>query len=132
MTRGMTSTTSSLLTRAPRVLGALTVAYSAVVLASPRTLAAPAGLTSDSGFVSPSVATAVRGLALRDVASGAAMVVARRGTPLRTAIGVRVASDLGDAALFAVAAPDAATRAKAVAVALGWGALCAASARVAG
>ena len=112
----------------PRVMGVLTAAYGVSVLARPDLLAKPSGRTEADGTVSEGVAVVTRALAARDAASGLAMVFAPAGPALRTAIAVRVGSDISDAVLLGLALPDKDKRRKVVAVALLWGALCAASA----
>ncbi|MCD2191796.1 hypothetical protein LQ327_00120 [Actinomycetospora endophytica] len=67
----------------------------------------------------------IRALGGRDLASGLAMAVAPQGTPLRTAVGIRVGSDLVDLVVLGTSLPDRGARSNAVAVAGGWGALCA-------
>jgi hypothetical protein len=101
----------------PRVLGAATAAYSAAVVAKPEVLTTPTGLGD-------TVATHAlsRAVGARDLVSGLAVALAPAGTPLRLALLVRVAMDLGDAAL-GLAAPDKAIRTKVVAIALGWAAV---------
>ncbi|MGJ0119712.1 hypothetical protein ACQ7HM_10940 [Williamsia sp. MIQD14] len=109
----------------PRVLGAITAAYSAALLVRPSLLARPCGFAPGTA-VPRSVATLIRGIAVRDLAGGVAMVAAPPGAPLTAAIGVRVASDLGDAVVFGAGLTG--TRAPKIAgFAAMWGALCAAS-----
>ena len=112
-------------TALPRILGAATALYSAAVLVRPRLLAKPCGFAA-TDEVPRSVAVLIRGIAVRDLASGAAMIAAPQGEPLRAAIAVRVAADIGDAVVFGTGL----TRQRApkvAAVAALWGALCAAS-----
>lgn len=117
----------------PRLLGALTAAYGAGLLVSPKQLLAqPCDLTEGDGSVSAPVATLSRAIGARDVISGLLMCAAPRGNALRAAIAVRAASDLADAAVLGVSLPNAQARAKAAAVAGSWGGLCALSARGAG
>ncbi|MGU3292612.1 hypothetical protein [Williamsia sp. M5A3_1d] len=109
----------------PRVLGAITAVYSAALLVKPSLLARPCGFTPGTAVPRP-VATLIRGIAVRDLASGTAMVVAPPGAPWTAAIGVRVASDLGDAVVFGAGLTG--TRAPKIAgFAAVWGVLCAAS-----
>ena len=54
------------------------------------------------------------------------MMLAPPGAALRTALAVRVACDAGDAIGFGVAVPPS-SRAKVIAVAAGWGLICAAA-----
>ncbi|MFC9359610.1 hypothetical protein ACFTZB_23965 [Rhodococcus sp. NPDC057014] len=63
------------------------------------------------------------------MASGLALAAAPAGAALRAAVAVRVVSDFGDAAVFGLALPDAATKAKVAGVAVAWGVLCAYSGR---
>ncbi|GAA1899826.1 hypothetical protein [Williamsia serinedens] len=116
-------------TALPRVLGAVTAAYSAALLVRPRLLAKPCGFAA-TDEVPRSVAVLVRGIAVRDLASGAAMVAAPQGEPLRAGIAVRAAADFGDAIVFGTGL----TRQRAPKIAgfaAVWGALCAASGVVA-
>ena len=70
-------------------------------------------------------AIGIRALGGRDLASGLAMAFAPEGTPLKTAVAVRVGSDVVDLVLLGTTLPDRQARTKAAAVAAGWGALCA-------
>ena len=110
----------------PRVLGAFTAAYGVYTLARPHSLARVTGLlTSDRPA---SRATRNLGLAIgaRDLVSGVAMMLAPTGAALRTALAFRVACDAGDAIGFGVAVPPS-SRPKVIAVAAGWGLICAAA-----
>ena len=78
-----------------RVLGAVTAAYSAVLVVSPRVLAGPTGLTSRDGEVPGPVRTLIAAIGARDTAIGAAMVLAAPGRPLRTVVATRVAAVFG-------------------------------------
>jgi hypothetical protein len=111
-------------TMVPRALGVLTAAYGAYTLARPQSLARVAGLVTPER--PPSRATRNLGWAIgmRDLVSGAAMILAPPGNPLRAALAVRVACDAGDAVGFGVAVPRS-SRAKVIAVAAGWGLICA-------
>lgn len=115
----------------PRIIGGLTTAYGLYTLARPHSLARAAG-------VEPGDRDALRhhrnlGWAIggRDLVSGAAMVLATPGKSLRAAITARVACDLGDAVGFGLWASPR-SRAKVIAVATGWGLLCAAAFAAAG
>ncbi|MFC9553975.1 hypothetical protein ACFTWF_24330 [Rhodococcus sp. NPDC056960] len=110
-------------------MGVLTAAYSTAIIVSPRILAKPCKLTRADGGVSPEVATVIRAVGVRDAASGLLLALAPSGAALRGAVLVRVASDLGDAAVFGIALPDPATKAKVAGFALAWGTLCAYSGR---
>ena len=105
-----------------RGVGAATAAYGLAVTLRPRLLAGPSGLVDARGQVAPHTATSLRPLALRDAASGVALLLAPTGPALRVAAAVRLAADFGDAVLLAGTLPRD-RRARAVAVSLGWGAL---------
>ena len=108
----------------PRVLGALTAAYGAYTLARPQSLARVAGLVTRDRPASDGTRNLGWAIGARDLVSGAALMLAPRGAALRTALAVRVACDAGDAIGFGVSVPRTA-RAKVVAVAAGWGVICA-------
>ena len=99
--------------------GAATAAYSAVLVARPDVLLRPMGLarTADSR-------TLTRLIGIRDTAIGLAMVLAPAGAARRAAVGARVASDWGDAAVLVGALRGRRTRGKVVGFATVWGALC--------
>ncbi|MDT0309519.1 hypothetical protein RM780_21535 [Streptomyces sp. DSM 44917] len=106
-------------TRLLRTVGAATALYGLAVAARPGLLARPSGLGDGAA-----VRAAVRPLAWRDAASGLALALAPQGPALRTAAAVRLASDLGDAALLGGTLPAGrARRAGAVAVSAAWAAL---------
>jgi hypothetical protein len=107
----------------PRTLGALTAAYGAYTLLRPQSLLRAAGLERTTE-PSRSGRTLARVIGARDVLSGLAMVAAPPGPLLRAAVLARVASDSADVVGFGTAVPDS-HRAKVVAVAGGWGLLCA-------
>ncbi len=109
---------------ATRVLGALTAGYSVALAAQPKVLAKPLKLTRIDGSVDPTVAMLCRGLAVRDTASGLAMLFAPEGTPLKTATVIRAASDIGDAVVFGIGLADPGARKKTIAFASLWGLLC--------
>lgn len=111
----------------PQILGGLTAAYGAAVLVSPKVLAGPTEL-APGGKVTRAVGALSRGVGARDVASGLAMVLAPTPQAQRTAIAVRVLSDLGDVLIFGSSLPSTSARRKAAAVGVLWGGLCAASA----
>jgi hypothetical protein len=102
-----------------------TAAYSVAIIAKPELFARPTKLASGRGDLSRGTAIGIRALGGRDLASGLAMAFAPEGTPLRTAVAVRVGSDVVDLVLLGTTLPDRQARAKAAAVAAGWGALCA-------
>ncbi|GAA2782151.1 hypothetical protein RMN57_34765 [Kitasatospora sp. CM 4170] len=109
-----------------RLTGAVTAVYGFAVARRPELLARPSGIGGPDGSVPADVAACLRPLAFRDAACGLAMVLAPDASALRTATLLRIASDLGDAALLATALPKRRHRAMAVAVSLGWAALSAA------
>ncbi|MER5971352.1 hypothetical protein ABT112_16705 [Streptomyces sp. NPDC002055] len=106
-----------------RLIGAVTAAYGVAVATRPEWLARPSGLVDDAGRTAVETAISLRPLAWRDAANGLAMAVAPEGAALRAATVLRIASDLGDAVLLGATLPGRATRVKAVAVSVGWGAL---------
>ncbi|MFF7588209.1 hypothetical protein ACFZCK_12085 [Kitasatospora purpeofusca] len=106
-----------------RLTGAATAVYGIAVARQPALLARPSGLTAPDGSVPAPVAACLRPLALRDAACGLAMALAPNDAALRTATALRIASDLGDAALLATALPARRHRVMAVVVSVGWGAL---------
>ncbi|MFI8851243.1 hypothetical protein [Streptomyces sp. 891-h] len=105
-----------------RAVGAATACYGVAVAAWPQLLAKPSGLVTEDGRTPQDTRTALRPLAWRDAACGAALMLAPEGPALTTAAWLRAAADLGDAALLGATLPRKA-RAKAVAVSVGWGAL---------
>lgn len=111
-----------------RVLGAVTAAYSATIIAAPQVLAKPCGLTTPASGVTAGVRTLIGGIGARDAAIGLAMVFAPPGRPLQVALAARVASDAADALIFGTTLPDRSARAKVAAFATAWATLCAASA----
>ena len=108
----------------PRLLGLATAAYGVTIFAKPALLLRPSGMRHDDHDMD----AVVRTLAARDVASGVAMAVAPSRKAMRLAIGVRVASDAGDAVVLNRALAGRPERTKVLAVATGWGLLCALSA----
>lgn len=108
----------------PRLLGVATAAYGAAIFAKPALLLKPSGLPTDE----PNLHMFVRTLAVRDLASGVAMAAAPSRKAMRVAIAVRVASDAGDLAVLGKALAGKPEQKKIVAVAGGWGLLCALSA----
>ena len=110
----------------PRILGGLTAAYGAYTLGRPDSLMGAAGLLTDDLAQSHRRRRMARAIGARDLVSGVSMVLAPLGAPLRAAIVARVACDLGDAVGFGITVPRR-SRVKVVAVAGGWGLLCAAS-----
>ena len=113
------------------MLGLLTLAYGVFTASRPASLLGVAGL--EPRGVEPSRSGRALGtlVGARDTVSGLAMLVAPAGPALQAAVLARVACDASDVVAFGVAVP-AESRAKVVAVAAGWGLLCATSLRAAG
>jgi len=108
----------------PRLLGLATAAYGAAVFAKPALLLKASGMRRGDHDLD----AVVRTLAARDLASGLAMAFAPSRKAMRLAIGVRVASDASDAVVLNRALAGRPERKKILAVAGGWGVLCALSA----
>jgi hypothetical protein len=115
----------------PRALGVATAAYGVAITVRPELLLKPSGMLRGDK-PEPEQETFVRTLGVRDLASGVAMAFAPGRKAMRTAIAVRVASDLGDLAVLGQALRGKPERTKVMAVAGGWGALCALSALTVG
>jgi hypothetical protein len=111
----------------PRALGVATAIYGAAIVARPVLLLKPSGMLR-GGEPEAEQETFVRVLGVRDLASGVAMAVAPTRKAMRTAIAVRVVSDLGDLVVLGQALRDKPERTKVMAAAGGWAALCALSA----
>lgn len=109
----------------PRVLGAITAAYSIVITVRPEVLARPCGLTDPTGEASAAVRTLIGGIGARDTAIGAAMVLAPYGPALRAAVAARVFADAADVVVFGLQLPDVSRRPRIAGFALFWAALCA-------
>jgi hypothetical protein len=110
-----------------RIVGAVTVAYSVVLVSWPRLLAGPAGM-SQAGAVATPVATGIRAIGTRDTIIGTAMIVAPPGRALAGLCTLRAVVDLTDAALFGSQLPSPAARWKIGGFAAGWAALSAVAA----
>ena len=115
----------------PRILGWLTLGYGAYTLARPSSLVHAAGLEPRRSPVSRQGRALGRVIGGRDLLSGLAMVLAPAGTPLRAAVAVRVLADTVDVVGFGTSVPQQ-YRARVIAVAAGWGVLCATSLPAAG
>jgi hypothetical protein len=113
------------------LLGALTLAYGAAVAVRPRLLTRPAGLETETQ-PSPRARRTARTIGIRDVVSGASMLLAPAGPALQRAVAARVACDVGDVVGFGIGSPGARNKAKAVGAAAGWALLCASSLPAAG
>lgn len=110
-----------------RLLGLATAGYGAAIIIRPELLARPCGLAGEHDQVSSKEALLIGAIGLRDLASGAAMLLAPPGRPRQIAVGVRVLSDTGDAVLFGTRLPDRGKRRFVATFAMGFAALCAAS-----
>ena len=108
------------LARAPRLLGAGTVAFGGLVLARPETLRVLCDVED---------ARALRLLAgvvgVRDVVTGVALAAAPRGRPLRMVLLARVVLDAADGAVFGALARSPAKRRLARTAGLGVAGICA-------
>ncbi|HET9861545.1 MAG TPA: hypothetical protein VFQ19_17355 [Nocardioidaceae bacterium] len=106
----------------PRALGGLTAAYGGYTLVRPQSLVRQ--LHTDR----PETARkAGRAIGVRDLVSGLGMLAAPSGTALNAAIAARVAADTSDAVLLPRFTSERDRRNLIRAVALGWGAACAAA-----
>lgn len=108
----------------PRVLGLLTLSYGLYTAIRPESLLRAAELEPPGAPVSRSGRTLASLIGARDALSGLAMVVAKPGPGLRAAIIARVVCDALDVVGFGVGSPKSA-KPKVMAVAAGWGAICA-------
>lgn len=106
-----------------RAIGAATTTFGALGTACPQLLARPSGMADRRGTVAWQTRMAVRPLMWRDLLSGLALLTAPEGAALRCAAWVRMASDIGDAALVAPALPDRRRRLLVLAASAGWGAV---------
>jgi hypothetical protein len=95
------------LDRATRGVGVATAAYTITTLVRPQVLSDPLART----------------VGVRDAASGLALALAPRGPAQRPALGVRAASDAGDAVVFGFSSLPSTARRKAVGVAALWSAV---------
>lgn len=115
----------------PRTLGLLTLGYGIFTATRPDSLLAVAGLEPRDAVPSSSGRALGTLVGARDTLSGLAMLLAPAGPSLQAAVLARVACDASDVVGFGVGVP-AGSKAKVVAVAAGWGLLCATSLRAAG
>jgi hypothetical protein len=115
----------------PRALGWLTLGYGAYTFVRPSSLVHAAGLQPRRSAASRAGRTLGRVIGARDLLCGLGMVLAPAGTPLRTAVAVRVLCDLVDVVGFSASVPRD-HRAKVLGAAAAWGALCATSLPAAG
>ncbi|MFR9751286.1 hypothetical protein ACL02S_09640 [Nocardia sp. 004] len=108
----------------PRIAGIATAAYGLAVALRPVVLLGPCGWPdNDTGR-----AAMARMAGTRDIASGLAMALAPTPEAMRLAIAARVASDLSDTIVLGRALRGQPQRSKAIAVTVGWGLVCAATA----
>ncbi|MFP5071864.1 hypothetical protein ACLFMI_19650 [Pseudonocardia nantongensis] len=115
------------LTWIPRLLGAVTAGYSVAITVKPELFLRPTKLIGEGEQPTTGQRALTMAIGGRDLVSGLAMLLAPGGTPLRTAVAVRVGADLADLAVLGSQLPDQDAREKATMVAAGWGALCALS-----
>jgi hypothetical protein len=115
------------MSRPLRLLGAVTAAYSAVIVVAPDVLAGPSRLTDAAGRSSRETRLLVRAVGIRDTAIGVAMMVAPPGAALTAATAARIATDAGDAVAFGIALPSKDTKLKIAGFAAMWAALNAAA-----
>ena len=111
----------------PRTIGVLTALYGLSALLKPGVIARH-GELADPGDRRSGVALLSATIGVRDLVSGAAIVLAPEGGALLAALAARVSFDLGDAAAFGRLLPTPRARRKIAAVALAWAALSALSA----
>ena len=109
-----------------RTIGVLTAAYGVSAILWPQTLARWTGLGDPDSPGGPVRALSAT-IGVRDVCSGAAIVLALGGRALRAALVVRATLDAGDAIVFGTMCPTRRARITIAAVAAGWGALAAAT-----
>jgi hypothetical protein len=114
--------------RAPlRIMGIATAAYGLWAWARPDALARATGAAAPGD---PALTAWSRTYGVRDMAGGVALAIAPAGPALATAVALRLAVDLGDAAVLAQL-PAIDTRRRLVPICLGWAALTALAARLA-
>lgn len=110
----------------PRIVGVLTAIYGVSALVRPDVISRHGELASPEDRRSGvHLLSAILGI--RDVVSGAAILVAPAGGVLLGTLGARVAIDTGDAIAFGRLLPTARARRKVAAIAIGWAAVAALS-----
>lgn len=107
-----------------RLMSAATATYAVYALVRPSHLAD--ALEADPSD-RPGLDLLARSYGVRDLAIAAAGIAGRSDRTVRTAMLLRVAMDLGDAALLSARTKDDAVRRKILAVTLGWAGLNAAA-----
>jgi hypothetical protein len=106
----------------PRIVGLLTAIYGVSALVRPDVISRHGELASpDDPRSGVHLLSAIVGI--RDVVSGAAILIAPAGGVLLGALGARVALDAGDAVAFGRLLPTPRARRKVAAIALGWAAV---------
>ncbi len=113
--------------RFARTFGLLTAAYGVSAILRPGTLARYSGL-GDPAAPGATVRALSATIGVRDLCSGATIVLAPPGLPLRTALVARAAFDAGDAVVFGTLCPTRRARLTVAAVAAAWGVLAATAA----
>lgn len=106
-----------------RLMGLATSAYGVYALARPRHLAGALGATPGERR---SLDRLARTYGLRDLASSS-LLLSSDPDLVRAAMGLRIASDLGDCLVLTTSTADPGVRRKVAAVTLGWAALNAAA-----
>ncbi|MDA8371429.1 MAG: hypothetical protein M0026_16415 [Nocardiopsaceae bacterium] len=115
--------------RLARFLGAVTIGFSAAIIARPRLMADPSGHTGPDGRVPRDTRQLMAAIGVRDMAIGALMLGAPTPAAMRAAVLARVASDVGDLVVFGIGLPRPEQRLKVGVAAAGWAAVCAYSLR---
>ncbi|HEX2587587.1 MAG TPA: hypothetical protein VHL51_04930 [Gaiellales bacterium] len=110
----------------PRIVGLLTAIYGVSAIVRPDVISRHGELASPEDARSGVHLLSVT-VGIRDVVSGAAIMVAPAGGVLLGALGARVALDTGDAVAFGRLLPTPRARRKVAAIALGWAAVAALS-----
>ncbi|GAA4900827.1 hypothetical protein [Streptomonospora salina] len=113
----------------PRTLGAVTIAFSAAIMARPHLMAGPSGHTAPDGSVPRDTRLLMYAIGVRDMATGALMLTAPGPAAMRAAVAARVACDIGDALVFGTRLPLRRQRLTVGAAAAGWASVCAYSLR---
>jgi hypothetical protein len=106
--------------RPVQLMGLLTAAYGVALIVRPDVLMRPVGIQDvDTGT------RVARGLGIRDVVSGLAMIVAPPGPALAAAVAARVASDLSDVVSLRALASDVHAQRNVTIAGTGWATACA-------
>lgn len=103
--------------RLSRMVSLGTVGYGIFALARPRHLGR---FMSTSPSVQQEYDVVARAYGARDLAIGALAVLGRTPPVVRTAMALRIAMDLSDAAILSPRTPDDATRNKLLGLTVGW------------